>query len=667
MLAGQLSAQGYLCVVGGGSENYNNWSDLPYRWMVEKAGRGPALVLHYDSGSAWLENYFKSFGAESAASLVIANRAAADDSANYAKIRSAKLLFLRGGDQSRYHVVWKGTLTERAITEVYQGGGVVGGTSAGLAVMGGVDYSALTPRSVVSSFALLNPFHPDITLTNDFLPLLPQVLFDSHFTARGRIGRLLAFVGQWNVSQDADLLGIGVDERTAFCIDPDGEGTVFGAGAVFVLHANPESELSCSANKPLFFTEWTLHALTQGFRYQVQTRQVSGIPASAQITSPAAPPAIDDRATLLLHGGTLPSQARQSLQEMIAASGNGPLLIIGGETGADFHAYLTNSLGAQNLELLTLSAENIFSGESAHKIRSAACAIVAGFSTGQCNALLAPVSEVQKALIDRCHSREATLLFSGPSISLLGSVYLKNPDAAGDDLQNGRLQASAGLAVLPSHSLMHRGFYYDDYIENRVGGLFWLLFRNPHGLGLHLDDHCQIKVAENKLFVQSDQPLILIDTQKVSVYDSSGYRYRTYNPPRQTAAFTGARLYCLPADDEACFDLEKRTWNQTSAVHPQRRSGAEKPEHFRLRIYPNPAVDGVHLVSPGAGADPVSEIMICNLRGQTLARIGDPFRNTPHHVWDGRLAQGGRASSGVYVLLYKTGEHYYREKFVLLR
>ncbi|MBN2355580.1 T9SS type A sorting domain-containing protein [candidate division KSB1 bacterium] len=665
--AAPLFSQGYLCVVGGGSENYNNWSDIPYRWMVEKADKGPVLVMHYSDGSSWLENYFKSFGAQSAGSLVISNRTAADDSANYKKIIAAKMVFLRGGGQENYYNKWNDTLVEQALIQLYQAGGVIGGTSAGLAVLGGVDYSALTARSVVSASALRNPFYNDVTLTGDFLPLVPGVIFDSHFTARGRIGRLMAFVGHWNAAHNENIIGIGVDERTAFCIEPDGEGMVAGAGAAFIIHASDQSTLQCEPNQPLFFTDWTLHALTEGFRYNVRSRQLTGTPDGAQSVTPSTLPDITDHAMLFLNGGKNPSDARASLQQIIAAAGDSTILLLSGTDGTVFLAYLQSSLNAQNIDLLTLSTENMDAPETADKIRAHNYIIVAGFTTNDCNTLLAQPGAAQDALKDRCRSRDATMLFSGPAASLLGSNYLQNPDSADDDLQEGRLSVAAGMDIFPNTSLMHLGFYYDDYIENRVGGLFWLLYKNPFALGLLLDGDCTINIEDKRLIASSPKPVIVVDAKTVSVYDTSDYRYRSYYQPRQTAAFYGAAIHCLPANEEGYFDLEKREWMKATGVPADKRSQNVIPDHFQLDIYPNPALHEIHFQFNQANPVRITELAIYNIRGQIVAQISDPFLRGSVFTWDGITPQGRRAASGTYILRCSIKNHLYEQTFVIVR
>ena len=49
-----LYAQGYICAVGGGSEDYNNWSDAPYSWVVQKSDSGKIIILGVSSVTEWL-------------------------------------------------------------------------------------------------------------------------------------------------------------------------------------------------------------------------------------------------------------------------------------------------------------------------------------------------------------------------------------------------------------------------------------------------------------------------------------------------------------------------------------------------------------------------------------------------------------------------------------
>jgi cyanophycinase-like exopeptidase len=170
-----------------------------------------------------------------------------------------------GGNQATYVNLWQNTPIERALDQAVARGVPIGGTSAGLAVLGQYIYSAEN-ASAVSSTVLANPYDPSITLDKDFLsvagmqnpqqvppsptalPYLDNTITDSHFFERDRMGRLVTFLARlvadprWtpppsgpppSPGDPPTLLpgtkGIGIDESTALLIDPaSGIGTVIG-------------------------------------------------------------------------------------------------------------------------------------------------------------------------------------------------------------------------------------------------------------------------------------------------------------------------------------------------------------------------------------------------------------------------------------------------------
>ncbi|MDY0082073.1 MAG: Type 1 glutamine amidotransferase-like domain-containing protein, partial [Ignavibacteriaceae bacterium] len=174
-----LFAQGYICAVGGGSEDYNNWSDAPYGWIVEKSDNGKIIILGADAGvTTWLPTYFMSLGADTAYNKTISSKTIADLQETYDEIVTAKAIFIRGGDQWDYIRMWKGTKTDSAIQFVFNSGGVIAGTSAGAAVLGDVHFSGQS-GSAYSDDALLNPFYNRMKFENNFRNCVPDVVFDT--------------------------------------------------------------------------------------------------------------------------------------------------------------------------------------------------------------------------------------------------------------------------------------------------------------------------------------------------------------------------------------------------------------------------------------------------------------------------------------------------------
>lgn len=665
VLSASASATGYLCAVGGGSENYNAWSDGPYRWMVEKSGYGPALVLHYSEGSVWLENYFTSFGASSARSLVVGSAAAANDSAAYKTIRASRLIFLRGGDQSRYYILWKGSLVEKAIREVWEGGGVIGGTSAGLAVLGEVDYTAETPASATSDDALANPFHRDITLRDDFLSLAAGVIFDSHFTARVRLGRLAAFVARWRQSHGGDLLGVGVDENTAVCLSPDHSFEVMGAGSVTLLEIPPQSEFLCSSGRPLSFTGWKMHLLTPGFGYDLRSRTVVRVPPKAVDKSPQwqAPP--QPHARMLLAGGSEPVQMQGALKELVSRAGGDSLLLLGGGGAGLFAPWLKSYFAFDRLRLVTLDAAAMQSDALAAALGRARAVLVAGLSAAEVADCFNEPSPVSAALQGAVARPECTLMLAGAALPLCGDLRVADPEYRSTDLVYGRLAVAPGLSLLPSSAWSFNSFYSDDFRENRLGGLYWLLHRDPGLLGLALDRTSIVACADGELVPQSTQPVLILDLQHAVHFDSSDYRHRASYPPRQSVGFCNALLHCRSLQDSSAFDLAKRTWRRLTPAGIGRGEAPAAPSGYALNVQPNPGYGTVAFnIHPQPAAGPVT-LTIYNLRGQAVRRLHStaPAKRL---LWDGLDSIGLRPSSGTYLAVMAWRGHRARSAFTLL-
>lgn len=98
---------------------------------------------------------------------------------------AAEALFIVGGDQYDYVKYWKGTPVEDAIHTLAKRNVPIGGTSAGLAILGEFLFSAQND-TVYSDDALANPYNRRVTLDRDFLtlPNMGNVITDGHLDYR---------------------------------------------------------------------------------------------------------------------------------------------------------------------------------------------------------------------------------------------------------------------------------------------------------------------------------------------------------------------------------------------------------------------------------------------------------------------------------------------------
>ncbi len=210
--------QGLIVMQGGGTDVDEN-----YVRMGQLSGGGDFVVLRA-SGDDGYNDYIKGLcNCDSVEIFVFANRQAAFDAFVIERIRNAEALFIAGGDQSRYVRFWKDTPVEDAIHFVAAKPAPVGGTSAGMAILGQFSYSAMSGDSLLSSAALADPLHPDVTIEADFLRLagMQNLLTDQHVVERDRIGRtvtLLARLVQNGFT--AEGRAIAADRETSVHLDP---------------------------------------------------------------------------------------------------------------------------------------------------------------------------------------------------------------------------------------------------------------------------------------------------------------------------------------------------------------------------------------------------------------------------------------------------------------
>lgn len=267
-------AGGSILIIGGGNDR-NSWAEEPFIWFIQQADSGIIINIDVDEVATSYASTFINYGADPAShSLRIENRTTADDSATYFQLINARGIFIEGGDQWDYVSTWKNTLTEDAIHYVYNQGGVIAGTSAGCAIMGEVCFDAKY-GSLYPEDAAVNPYHQRMHFEDDFLDVLPNVLTDSHFHQRGRLGRLIPMLARRIQDYgDVNLLGIGVDENTALCVNPDLTSRVVGEGLVTIFHQTELSNISCEAGEAVTFTHIRYHQLNHGAIFDLNVREL---------------------------------------------------------------------------------------------------------------------------------------------------------------------------------------------------------------------------------------------------------------------------------------------------------------------------------------------------------------------------------------------------------
>ena len=203
--------------MGGGKD-----LDDAFRWLCGKGNGGDFLILRANGDDDYNPYVNKLCHTNSVATLIIPDRATAQAPEVAEIIRKAEAIFIAGGNQANYTQNWKGTPVEQALNANIAAGKPIGGTSAGLAVLGEYIYSAEGDKpddpDLSSAEVLKDPFNAHVILRRDFLRI---DLLRNNLTGSRILPNATAWAARWAFSRiindgwSRDPKAIAVDERNA--------------------------------------------------------------------------------------------------------------------------------------------------------------------------------------------------------------------------------------------------------------------------------------------------------------------------------------------------------------------------------------------------------------------------------------------------------------------
>lgn len=242
-----IRTRGGFVLAGGGGD-----VDAAMQWFLERSGGGDIVIIRASGSTGYNDYLYKLGKVNSVESLLINSRDLAYNDTVVRIVKEAEGLFIAGGDQWNYVQYWKGTPLNEAINFLINKKRVpVGGTSAGLAVLGEFCFDAKF-GSITSDTALQVPNHKNLSITKGFFNIkkLRNTLTDSHYDQRNRQGRHLVMLANISQKENKSIRGLGIDEQTALCIDDKGNTTVFGKNKIWILEVSPTQLSAQQLNGP---------------------------------------------------------------------------------------------------------------------------------------------------------------------------------------------------------------------------------------------------------------------------------------------------------------------------------------------------------------------------------------------------------------------------------
>jgi cyanophycinase len=225
--------------------------------------------------------------------LHAATRDEADSAEFIAPLAQATAVWFEGGLQARLADQYLNTAVEQQLYALAERGGVIGGTSAGAAIMSRVMIASGNPEPLI----------------REGFDLLPDAIIDQHFQQRGRQPRLARAL-----SLHPDRFGIGLDENTAILLKGR-EIDIVGQGAVTFQTGDTETHAA---------RQWQAQAPTRAdlTAWRRAARQTAGYPFPP---FPMNPPQLESGSLVTVGGGNL---QQEILKRFIELAGGPDALIV---------------------------------------------------------------------------------------------------------------------------------------------------------------------------------------------------------------------------------------------------------------------------------------------------------------------------------------------------
>jgi cyanophycinase len=261
--------KGALVIVGGGSR-----SEAMMRRFVELAGgAGRARIAVVPMASSEPQATGNEVAAEldslgATTFVFLVNRAEAESDAAVRRLDSVTGIWFTGGDQALLTAALGATASLRAMHRRYRDGAVVGGTSAGAAIMSDsmITGNQTPPGDTTGYYG--DEFPAIARHQVQVVPglgFLPEAIVDQHFIRRERHNRLMSAV-----LERPSLIGVGVDESTALEVRPDGSWRVIGQHAVVIYDAR-RARITSRGQSVLGTTDLRVHVLPPGGEFDPKT------------------------------------------------------------------------------------------------------------------------------------------------------------------------------------------------------------------------------------------------------------------------------------------------------------------------------------------------------------------------------------------------------------
>jgi cyanophycinase len=214
------------------------------------------------------EEYIKAFSQLDVLNVGVLNIKTRDEAnaiENIERLQNADVVVFTGGDQLRLTSIFGGTNFHYKLLEKYKNENfIISGTSAGAAASSNnMIYQGSSHEALLKG---------EVKITGG-LGFINNVIIDTHFVQRGRIGRLL-----YACASNPINIGIGLGEDTGLLITDGNNMEAIGSGLVMLVdgtHMKDTNISDVAMGEPVSIENLIVHVMALGDHYDLKTRKLT--------------------------------------------------------------------------------------------------------------------------------------------------------------------------------------------------------------------------------------------------------------------------------------------------------------------------------------------------------------------------------------------------------
>ncbi len=255
----RTAPKGHLLIIGGGER-----PDYMIERFIDLAGgRQAQFLVIYNASDVYRDPFL-----EQLASLGVKNvrafaptREQADDPEFVKVLDGVTGVFFTGGSQAKIVRALRGTLLHRKLAEMYEKGGIIGGTSAGAGMMSD---PMIVGNSKNADPEGVNAVGEDQVNISEGMGFFKGAVIDQHFFKRKRANRMIS-----GALEHPDHTFFGIDESTALLVSEGNKVEVIGLSNVMVIEPGAKGVKNDSRGH--YGTSGVrMRLLVEGDRYRVR-------------------------------------------------------------------------------------------------------------------------------------------------------------------------------------------------------------------------------------------------------------------------------------------------------------------------------------------------------------------------------------------------------------